>query len=171
MSDDKTFMLEEYKALAAVLEQRVRAMQNLENVVVVAIAAFYAWLVTQQQSTWGQTLWGVPVLMATLGFCRVMTLSRRVVEVSEYLELLEKAFYGDIPEEEHRKHRRPWGAERFVRAHRTWRDYLMHAGTPLVFWLMLIVFTTLFWILRPSYAQLTPGGDAAATVEIITPDE
>ena len=92
------FHLEEYKSLKTEIEYRVKGTDRIEYVLVAAMIATYAWLVSNGSDLKNnQWIWWVPVAIPIIGALRQAALLRRIVHLSEYIRTLEQVLCSKNP--------------------------------------------------------------------------
>lgn len=86
------FRLEEYKALRAEIDSRIKEGNNWESIAIAGIAAVYSWLATNSDKPVAAIGWWVPVLFPLFGLVRQCALLVRIMQIASYLRDMEVAF-------------------------------------------------------------------------------
>ena len=83
------FHLEEYRSLKLEVEYRVKSTERIEYLIIVATAAVYVWFTEQAIPP---LMWWLPVILPMLGLVRQYGLLLRIMQVTEYIRLVEEKF-------------------------------------------------------------------------------
>jgi len=86
----ETFHIEEFKALRAEIDARVKEGQTWESLAITATAAVYAWLATNSDKEFSEIGWWIPVLFPLFGMLRHGALLLRIVQIAEYIRSIEE---------------------------------------------------------------------------------
>jgi len=128
-NNERSFDLEEFRALRQEILHKVEANARLEVFAVTGAAAIYAWLTTSGTSL-ERLVWYIPVLLPVLGFLRAVRLGKQMVIAGDYLRLLETRIRPTEIE------RGIHGWEGYVHQPEVWRKFKDRAGV--FFWVSFI---------------------------------
>lgn len=92
MDPDKSFLLEEYKALRAEILYLVRQSYLFEATILVGVGAIYSWLFSREPNDVNPLVWWVPFGLTVLGALRELGVRIRLLQMSEYIRKIEPEF-------------------------------------------------------------------------------
>jgi hypothetical protein len=92
---DHLLIIEQYKMVRARMAEHEKAIWQIQQVIVVGIAAVCAFMLSNPGSTirlWGRLIWAIPYMLAVYGWCRHIVESRGVQEAGRYSRYLESKY-------------------------------------------------------------------------------
>ena len=102
MEPDKSFLLEEYKALRAEILHLVRQSYLFEAAILVGVGAIYSWLFSREPNSVNALVWWLPFGITVLGAIRELGVRLRLFQLAEYIRKIEPEFLsGEIGGWEH----------------------------------------------------------------------
>lgn len=88
----ENFHIEEFKALRAEIDSRIKEGQTWESLGLTATAAVYAWLAT---NSFCDFAWWIPVLFPAFGLLRHSALMVRILQIAGYIRDVEAKLSDD----------------------------------------------------------------------------
>ena len=129
------FTFEQHKMLRDELMEIVAETRRLELVILGALSAYYAWILTHDGLAKDRWVWHIPTVLAVLGGGRCLALYRRITEIGSYLAHIEQFFLPyPLPTAQGRY---PLGWER----HRSTLRGSPLLSTASIFWALLVLAT------------------------------
>ena len=92
METEKSFLLEEYKALRAEILYLVRQSYLFEAAILVGVGAIYSWLFSRAASSVNPIIWWLPFGITVLGAIRELGVRVRLLQLAEYIRKVEPEF-------------------------------------------------------------------------------
>ena len=92
MEPDKSFLLEEYKALRAEILYLVRQSYLFEAAILVGVGAIYSWLFSRDPNNVNPLIWWLPFGITLLGAIRELGVRLRLFQLAEYIRGVEREF-------------------------------------------------------------------------------
>lgn len=95
MDPNKSFLLEEYKALRSEILYLVRQSYLFEAAILVGVGAVYSWLFSRDPNNVNPIVWWVPFGITVLGAIRELGVRLRLFQLAEYIRKIEHDFLND----------------------------------------------------------------------------
>jgi hypothetical protein len=90
MDDERTFLLEEFKALRSEIELYLAEIRGLERNTIIAVGAIWAWLIHERVTD--PLAWSIPVTLTLVIALRLIAVGLHFNDVRSRIKQIEKSF-------------------------------------------------------------------------------